>query len=44
MKTALVKFKDMRAGLLMETDEGYEFQYDAEYLVSGCGPQEHGYQ
>lgn len=34
MKTALVKYKDKKAGLLKETDEGYEFQYDAEYLAS----------
>ena len=34
MKAALVKYKNKRAGLLMETDEGYEFQYDAEYLAS----------
>lgn len=35
MKTALVKYKNRRVGLLKETDEGYEFQYDAEYLASG---------
>lgn len=34
MKAALVKYKHKRAGLLKETDEGYEFQYDAEYLAS----------
>ena len=35
MRTALVKYKNKRAGLLKETDEGYEFQYDSEYLASG---------
>lgn len=35
MKTALVKYKNKKVGLLKETDEGYEFQYDAEYLASG---------
>lgn len=35
MKIASIKFKNKRAGLLKETDEGYEFQYDAEYLASG---------
>ena len=34
MKAALVKYKNIRAGLLKETDEGYEFQYDSEYLAS----------
>ena len=34
MADALVKYKNMKAGVLKETDEGYEFQYDAEYLAS----------
>lgn len=34
MKTALIKFKGKKAGLLKETDEGYEFSYDEEYLAS----------
>lgn len=31
MKKALVKYKDIPAGLLSETDEGYEYQYLDEY-------------
>lgn len=34
MKKALVFFKDMSAGRLSETDEGFVFQYDAKYLTS----------
>ncbi len=34
MKKALVYFKDMLAGRLSETDEGFVFQYDAMYLTS----------
>ena len=34
MKRAVIKFKDSTAGLLKETDEGYEFQYDRVYLAS----------
>ena len=34
MKEARVKFKDTIAGILKETDEGYEFQYSKEYLAS----------
>ena len=34
MKQARIKFKNLEAGLLKETDEGYEFQYSKEYLVS----------
>lgn len=34
MKTALIRFKGRKAGLLKETDEGYEFTYDTEYLAS----------
>ena len=33
MKTALIRFKGRKAGLLKETDEGYEFTYDTEYLA-----------
>ena len=32
MKTALIKYKEKIAGILKETDEGYEFLYDNEYL------------
>lgn len=32
MKTALIQYKGKDAGILKETDEGYEFQYNAEYL------------
>lgn len=32
MKTALIKYKEIIAGILKETDEGYEFLYDTEYL------------
>lgn len=31
MKTAKVYYKDQFAGYLTETDEGYEFLYDAQY-------------
>ena len=34
MKQARIKFKNLEAGLLKETDEGYEFQYSKEYLAS----------
>ena len=33
MKTALVQYKGKAAGILRETDEGYEFQYNGEYLA-----------
>ena len=32
MKTALIQYKGKDAGILKETDEGYEFQYNGEYL------------
>ena len=32
MKAALIKYKENIAGILKETDEGYEFLYDTEYL------------
>ena len=32
MKTALIQYKGKDAGILKETDEGYEFQYNEEYL------------
>ena len=32
MKTALIQYKGKAAGILRETDEGYEFQYNGEYL------------
>ena len=32
MKTALIEYKGKAAGILKETDEGYEFLYDTEYL------------
>lgn len=34
MKSALIKFKDRSAGILKETDDGYEFFYLPEYLDS----------
>jgi len=34
MKKALVYFKDILAGRLSETDEGFVFQYDVKYLTS----------
>ena len=34
MKRAVVKFKNITAGILRETDEGYEFRYSREYLAS----------
>lgn len=32
MKTALIQYKGKDAGILKETDEGYEFQYNEGYL------------
>ena len=32
MKTALIEYKGKPAGVLKETDEGYEFLYGKEYL------------
>ncbi len=33
MSKALIQYKGKAAGILKETDEGYEFQYDNEYLA-----------
>ena len=33
MKKALIYFRDVLAGRLSETDEGYEFQYETIYLA-----------
>ncbi|MBP5567024.1 MAG: HipA N-terminal domain-containing protein [Bacteroidales bacterium] len=33
MSKALIQYKGINAGILKETDEGYEFQYDKEYLA-----------
>ena len=33
MSKALIKYKGKTAGILEETDEGYEFRYDREYLT-----------
>ena len=32
IKRGLVYFKDLLAGIIAETDEGYEFSYQASYL------------
>ena len=32
MSKALIQYKGKTAGILEETDEGYEFRYDREYL------------
>lgn len=32
MKKALIQYKGKDAGILLETDEGYEFRYDKVYL------------
>ena len=31
-------YHDMPAGILSETDDGYVFEYDAEYLSGNAGP------
>ncbi len=36
MSKALIQYKGRAAGILEETDEGYEFQYDKEYLADGA--------
>ena len=36
MSKALIQFKGKAAGILEETDEGYEFQYDREYLADAA--------
>ncbi len=33
MKTALIEYKGKKAGILKETDEGYEFFYVNDYLT-----------
>ena len=34
MKAALIKYKGIDAGILTETDAGYEFKYNSDYLSS----------
>lgn len=34
MRSAEVRYKDLRAGTLLEYEEGYRFSYDMEYLNS----------
>ena len=36
MSKALVEYKGKAAGILEETDEGYEFRYDKEYLADAA--------
>ena len=36
MSKALIQYKGKAAGILEETDEGYEFQYDREYLADAA--------
>jgi serine/threonine-protein kinase HipA len=36
MSKALVEYKGKAAGILEETDEGYEFRYDREYLADAA--------
>jgi serine/threonine-protein kinase HipA len=35
MRQAQVFYKNELAGVIRETDEGFSFQYDADYLLSG---------
>ena len=35
MRTAKVYVREQLAGLLMENDQGYAFEYDADYLKNG---------
>ena len=37
-RKAFVYIRDSYAGLLEETDEGYRFQYDPDYLARGTAP------
>ena len=37
-RKAFVYIRDSYAGLLEETDEGYRFQYDPDYLACGTSP------
>ena len=36
MSKALIEYKGRTAGTLKETDEGYEFSYDKEYLADAA--------
>ena len=36
MSKALIQYKGINAGILKETDEGYEFSYNEEYLVDAA--------
>ncbi|MBR1873158.1 MAG: HipA N-terminal domain-containing protein [Bacteroidales bacterium] len=36
MSKALIQYKGINAGILKETDEGYEFRYDKEYLADSA--------
>lgn len=33
MRKAEIRIFDIRAGVLLETDNGYQFEYDADYLA-----------
>ena len=37
-RKAFVYIRDSYVGLLEETDEGYRFQYDPDYLACGTSP------
>ena len=36
MRKALIQYKGINAGILKETDEGYEFSYNEEYLADAA--------
>ena len=36
MSIALIQYKGINAGILKETDEGYEFSYNEEYLADAA--------
>ena len=36
MNKALIQYKGINAGILKETDEGYEFSYNEEYLADAA--------
>lgn len=36
MSKALIQYKGINAGILKETDEGYEFSYNEEYLADAA--------
>ena len=38
MRRAEIYFKDHLAGILIETESGYEFRYNKEYLVKPVKP------